>query len=313
VPGGPGGVPVSAAGRQLVATGPAAAGAGNEASGWLKFLLHSRERLPAAERRVADLVLERPNELLKLSLAAVAQLAQVSEPTVIRCCRSLGCQGFADFKLRMAQSLASGQLFMHADVSPQDSVAEMAAKVFGKAARTLQQVSSQIDAARLEAAIDLLCKARRVECYGLGSSGIVALDAQHKLFRLGLPSVAYSDAHVHGMAATMLHPGDVVIAFSASGRTRDLLSSVDLARETGADVIGITALGAPLAARCTVALELLIDEDTDIYTPMTTRLAQLTVVDVLAVGVALRQGPELLTRLQRAKASLRDKRVRGFE
>src|SRR5262249_21388247 len=102
--------------------------------GWLKFLMGARERLPAAERRVADLVLERPHELLQLSLAAVASQAQVSEPTVIRCCRSLGCQGFADFKLRLAQSLASGQLFMHSDVAPNDSVAEMAAKVFGKAA-----------------------------------------------------------------------------------------------------------------------------------------------------------------------------------
>jgi RpiR family carbohydrate utilization transcriptional regulator len=281
--------------------------------GWLKFLMSARERLPAAERRVADLVLERPHELLKLSLAAVASQAQVSEPTVIRCCRSLGCHGFADFKMRMAQNLASGQLFMHSDVSPGDSVAEMAAKVFGKAARTLLQVRSQLDPARLETAIALLCAARRVECYGLGSSGIVAADAQHKLFRLGLPSVAYSDAHVHGMAATMLRPGDVVLAFSASGRTVDLISSVDLARESGADVIGITALGAPLAERCSVALELLIDEDTDIYTPMTTRLAQLTVIDTLVVGVALRQGPELLTRLQRARESLRSKRVRGFE
>ena len=289
-----------------------AAAVGGE-GGWLRFLKNARERLPAAERRVADLVLARPHELLKLSLAAVAGQARVSEPTVIRCCRSLGCHGFADFKLRMAQSLASGQLFVHSDVRPEDSVAEMAAKVFGKAASTLLQVRSQLDPARLETAIGLLGSARRVECYGLGSSGIVAADAQHKLFRLGLPSVAYSDAHVHGMAATMLRPGDVVLACSASGRTVDLLSSVDLARESGAEVIGITALGAPLVARCTVALELLIDEDTDIYTPMTTRLAQLAVVDVLAVGVALRQGPELLVRLQRAKESLRSKRVRGFE
>ncbi len=288
------------------------AAAANE-GGWLKFLMGARERLPAAERRVADLVLERPHELLQLSLAAVASQAQVSEPTVIRCCRSLGCHGFADFKLRLAQSLASGQLFMYSDVGPNDSVAEMAAKVFGKAARTLLQVRSQLDPARLEQAISLLCAARRIECYGLGSSGIVAADAQHKLFRLGFPSVAYSDAHVHGMAATMLRPGDVVLAFSASGRTVDLISSVDLARESGADVIGITALGAPLAERCTVALELLVDEDTDIYTPMTTRLAQLTIVDTLVVGVALRQGPDLLTRLQRAKDSLRSKRVRGFE
>jgi RpiR family carbohydrate utilization transcriptional regulator len=135
----------------------------------------------------------------------------------------------------------------------------MAAKVFGKAARTLLQVRSQLDPARLEKAIALLCAARRVECYGLGSSGIVAADAQHKLFRLGLPSVAYSDAHVNGMAATMLRPGDVVMAFSASGRT-DLLSAL-IWRAIEADVIGITALGSPLAARCGVALELLVDED----------------------------------------------------
>jgi RpiR family carbohydrate utilization transcriptional regulator len=282
-------------------------------SGWLKFLASARTALPAAERRVADMVLEHPHEVLTLSLAAVARQAQVSEPTVIRCCRSLGCSGFVDFKMRMAQSLASSPHFVHADVRADDSVADMAAKVFGKAASTLLQVRSQLDPARLELAIDMLGSARRVECYGLGSSGIVAADAQHKFFRLGLPSAAYSDAHVHGMAATMLRPGDVVLAFSASGRTVDLLSSVDLARESGAAVIGVTALASPLAARCSVALEMLVDEDTDIYTPMTTRLAQLAVVDVLAVGVALRQGPELLVRLQRARASLRSKRVRGFD
>jgi RpiR family carbohydrate utilization transcriptional regulator len=284
-----------------------------EGGGWLRFLAASCERLPAAERRVAEWVLVRPHELLQLSLAQVAHRTGVSEPTVIRCCRSLGCSGYSDFKLRMAQGLATGPQFVHADVRPGDSVADMAAKVFGKAASTLLQVRGQLDAVRVEQAIGLLAAARRVECYGLGSSGIVATDAQHKFFRLGLPASAYSDAHVHGMAATMLRPGDVVIAFSASGRTVDLLSSVDLARESGADVIAVTAVGSPLAARSSVAIELLIDEDTDIYTPMTTRLVQLAVVDVLAVGVALRQGPDLLIRLQRAKEALRSKRVRGFE
>jgi RpiR family transcriptional regulator, carbohydrate utilization regulator len=283
------------------------------ANGWLRYLDESRARLPAAERRVAELIVARPHEILGLPLATMAAFAKVSEPTVIRCCRSLGCSGFSDFKLRLAHSLASGHSFVHADVRPEDSVAEMTAKVFNKAASTLLQVRGQLDPARLERAIGLLSAARRVEFYGLGSSGIVAADAQHKFFRLGLPAAAYSDAHVHGMAATMLKLGDVVVAISASGRTTDLLSSVDLARESGADVVGITALGAPLGARCTVAIEVVIDEDTDIYTPMTTRLVQLAIVDVLAVGVALRQGPQLLARLQRAKQSLHNKRVRGFE
>ena len=280
---------------------------------WLAHVAATRERLSVAEQRVAALVLSQPHELLNQSIGTVARLAGVSEPTVIRCCRSLGCAGFSDFKLRLAQSLATGQAFVHSDVIPGDSVAELTAKVFNKAAGTLLEVRGQLDPLRLERAIKLLAAARRVEFYGLGSSGIVAADAQHKFFRLGLPSAAYSDAHVHGMAATMLRPGDVVVAISASGRTVDLLSSVALARESGADVIGITALGSPLVRECTVCLEIVVDEDTDIYTPMTTRLAQLAVVDVMAIGVALRQGPELLIRLQRAKESLRSKRVRGFE
>jgi RpiR family carbohydrate utilization transcriptional regulator len=288
--------------------------AGMSAAGsWLHHVAAMREQLSSAEQRVAELILAQPQELLNQSIATVARLAGVSEPTVIRCCRSLGCAGFSDFKMRLAQSIATGQAFVHADVGPGDSMAELAAKVFNKAAGTLLQVRGQLDPVRLERAVNLLAAARRVECYGLGSSGIVAADAQHKFFRLGLPAAAYSDAHVHGMAATMLRPGDVVLAISASGRTVDLLSSVALARESGAEVIGITALGSPLARECTVGLEIVVDEDTDIYTPMTTRLAQLAVIDVLAIGVALRQGPELLVRLQRAKESLRSKRVRGFE
>lgn len=281
-------------------------------SNLLRHLESTQESLSRSGRKVAELVLARPHFLLNEPLAQVAREAGVSEPTVIRFCRALGCSGFQDFRLRLAQSLGSGLHFVHADVSPDDPVEDMAAKVFDRAASTLLQVRAQLDAPRLGRAIRLLAGARRIECYGLGSSGIVAADAQHKLFRLGIPCVAYSDAHVHGMAATMLRAGDVVLAFSVSGRTLDLLSSVELARESGASVVGVTALGSPLAARSTVALEVAVDEDTELYTPMTSRLAHLAIVDVLAVGVALRQGPRLRNRLERAKASLRDKRVRGF-
>ena len=109
-----------------------------------------------AERRGADILLARLHELLTLSLAAAASRAQVSESTVIRCCRPVGCHGFAYFKMRMAQSLASGQLYLHADVAVQNSVAEMATEVFGKTARTLRQVRSHLDPLRLERAIAFL-------------------------------------------------------------------------------------------------------------------------------------------------------------
>jgi RpiR family transcriptional regulator, carbohydrate utilization regulator len=255
-------------------------------------------------------VIERPHEMLSLSLAAVAQQARVSEPTVIRCCRSLGSRGFSDFKMRMAQSLASGPLYVPADVRPEDSVADMAAKVISRAASTLLQLRSQLDPVRLEKAIALLCNAQRVECYGLGNSGIIAADMRRQLLRLGLPAMACLDARVQVVSAAMLRAGDVAVAISASGQSLDLLSSVEHARSAGAEVIGITALGSPLAARCSVALELHIEDTAGSFAPQSPRLAQLAVVDVLAAGVALRQNPERLARLPRNSEGARGKRGR---
>ncbi len=275
----------------------------------LKRISSLRASLSPSEARVADAVLAAPAWVLQSTLSAVAARARVSDPTVIRFCRSLGLDGYQTFRLRLAHSLGSGASVLHRDIDRGDSAADLAAKIFERVARTLRDVSGQIAPARLEAAIALLAAARRIEFYGLGSSGIVAADARHKFFRLGLQAVAYSDAHVHGMAATMLAPGDVVVAISSTGRTIDLISSVELAREAGADVIAIAPPGSPLAQRCNLPLEIAVDEDTDVYTPMTTRLAQLALIDVLSIGVALRLGPELAARLERARDSLRGKRL----
>jgi len=272
-----------------------------------------RPNLTPAESRVADVVLEAPAWVLRSALSAVAARAGVSDPTVIRFCRSMGLDGFQTFRLRLAQSLATGATFLHRDIAATDSSAELSSKVFGRAARTLHDVAGQISPERIDAAVGLLAHARRIDFYGLGSSGIVAADARHKFFRLGLQANSYSDAHVHGMAATMLGRGDVVVAISSTGRTIDLISSVEIARDAGASVIGIVPPGSPLARLCHVPLEISVDEDTDVYTPMTTRLAQLTLIDVLSIGVALKLGPSLTARLERARDSFRNKRLAEAE
>jgi RpiR family carbohydrate utilization transcriptional regulator len=269
-----------------------------------------RPSLRKSERRVADLVLAKPNAAVSLSIAAVAHQASVSQPTVARFCRAIGCGGFKDFKLRLAQSLASGVPYVHSDVRQDDPTADVAVKIFDRSIATLIRVRNQIDAAAAERAIGILAAAHKVEFYGLGNSGITAEDAQHKFFRLGVHTVSYSDPHVHGMAATMLQPGDAVVAISNTGRTIDLLHTVELARESGADIVGITASGSPLAKLCTVCLFADVDEDPDVYSPMTSRIAHLVLIDVLAVGVALKRGPALLQQLEISKRSLREKRVR---
>lgn len=269
----------------------------------------ARERISKAEQRVADYVLGHPDEIMNLSIAALAGRIGVSQPTVARFCLALGFTGFKEFKLRLVQSLAGGVPFVHRDVGVGDPASALVAKVLDRTIAALMRVRNELDAAALDQAIHLLANARTIEFYGAGNSGIIAADAQHKFFRLGVPTVAYSDAHIHGMAATLLQPGDVVVAISNTGRTRDLLRSVECARQAGAAVVGITASGSPLAKLSTVALCADVEEDPDVYSPMTSRIAHLAIVDVLAVGVALSRGPGLLARLEKAKQSLRERRV----
>lgn len=272
-----------------------------------------RPGLRKSEQKVADFVLARPNTAVNSSIAALAERAGVSEPTIIRFCRAIECSGFQDFKLKLVGSLATGVPYVCSGVDADDSVEELCFKVFDRAIATLVQVRNHLNPKAFAQAIDLLDCATRIEFYGHGASGIVAADAQHKFFRLGMPTVAYSDPHVHSMSAATLAPGAVVVAISHTGSSADLLHSVDLALESGADVIAITAWGSPLADKCTVALFADVSEDTDVYTPMLSRSAHLVILDALAVGVALKRGPALLTQLERSKRNLRDIRAQRLE
>ncbi len=151
----------------------------------------------------------------------------------------------------------------------------------------------------MQTAVETLALADRIEFYGLGGSGIVAQDAQHKFFRLGVPVVAYSDPSVHSVSASLLKPGCVVVAISQGGKTQDIIASVELALAAGANVIAITAAESPLALLATICLPMNLLEDEDLYAPIKSRMAHLAIIDVLAVGVALSRGVDLqMTRPQ---------------
>lgn len=265
--------------------------------------------LRRSEQKIASLVLKHPHAIVNASVSEVAREAEVSQPTVVRFCRSIGCAGFQDFKLRLAQDLARGTPYVHEDVRPDDPIADMAAKVMNRSIAALTRVRNQVNADAMGHAVDILTQARRIEFYGFGASGVVAQDAQNKFFRLGIPAVAYSDFHVQSMAATILGPDGVAVAISHTGRTRELLRSVELALDGGTPVIAITSGGTPLAERATVALLVDVPEDTSIYTPMTSRLAHLAVIDILQVAVALRRGIQNTDSLFRSKRPIRERRL----
>lgn len=275
----------------------------------LDQVVQDEASLSRSERKVARVVLAQPEAVIHWTLADLGRTAGVSEPTVLRFCRSIGCKGFQDFKVRLAQSVVTPFPFAGFEVEPSDSVDTCATKIFNATVDTLLKVRNQLDTRAMERALEALVRAHKLEFYGLGASGAVAIDAQHKFFRLMVPCVAYTDSHMQYMSAATLGPEDVVIAISHTGRTKELLESVSLARQSGATVIGITARASPLAEQSSIVLPVDVPEDTDVYTPMTSRIAHLMLIDTLAVGLAVRGGEGVTERLRRMKDSLQHKRT----
>jgi RpiR family transcriptional regulator, carbohydrate utilization regulator len=270
-----------------------------------------REQLRPSERKLADYVMEAPREVLDMAMTDFAARVGVSQPTIARFCQALGFSGFREFKIRLAQSIASDvpAPAVFRDVRPDEPAAGVVAKVLDRTIGALLQVRNSLSSDSVGNAIALLAQARRIEFYGAGGSGIAALDIQHKFFRLGVPSVAYSDPHTYTTSAALLGAGDVVVVISNTGRTRDILDAVKSALEGGAKVIAITHGNSPLARLASVGLFANVDEDTDIFSPMTSRVSHLAIGDILAVGVALARGPEFAERLAEAKDVLDKRRV----
>jgi len=265
---------------------------------------NNRQSLSAAERRVADWVLDNPHRVVALPLSQIASAIDVSEPTVVRFCRSLGARGFSDFKVRVAQDLASGAATVHADVRAGDDIDDIVAKVMGGSIRELASVQRSLSAVRIGQAVDALAASRRIDFYGIGASGLVVQDAVNKFFRLGTPCAAYHDAPSLLQAAAIADDQHAVIAVSKTGDTLPVVEASLRAARNGARVVAITSPMSPLASAAHTAILLDVPEDTNVYTPMSSRLAQLAVLDVLQVAYAMRLGPRGSDKLRRAKAAL---------
>jgi len=277
--------------------------------------------LPPAEQRVAKLVLADPRAFASLPVVELAERSHVSKPTVVRFCRSVGYDGLTDFKRKLAGSVNEGVPFVHRSVDEDDKSGDIVVKLIDNAVSALLKYRNDAAGHAFERAIAALADAglngRRIDFYGVGNSGIVALDAQHKFFRLGVRANAVSDGHVQVMSATMLTHGDCAVIISNSGHSRDLLDVAEIARRKGATLIAITATGSPLAQVAHGANQILLavdhPEDFERYSPMVSRLLHLVVIDILTTAVALRLPGELRPMLQEIKKTLRAKRYARTE
>lgn len=278
----------------------------------LERIKASLPSLAPAEQRVARLVLADPRAFASLPITELSHRAQVSKPTVVRFCRSVGYDGLSDFKLKLAGSVSEGVPFIHRSVDADDKTGDVLVKVIDNTVAAFLKYRNDAVPSVVEKAVALLLNAynagKRIDFFGVGNSGIVAQDAQHKFFRLGINSIAYSDGHMQIMSASLLGPGDCVVVISNSGRTRDLIDATGIARKNGATTLVITASGSPLAAAGHIHLAADHPEGYDRYSPMVSRLLHLMIIDILATCLALRIGPTLQPRLREMKNNLRSKR-----
>ena len=270
--------------------------------------------LSPAEQRVGRLVLSDPRMFSRLPVSELAAMAEVSNPTVVRFCRSLGYDGLRDFKAKLEGGGREGVPFVHRSVDVDDTVNDILVKVIDDTMAAVSSYRCHANRLHIESAVAILVATyrnhKRIEIFGLGNSGIVAQDAQHKFFRLGIPATTYGDSHMQLMSASVLGPGDCAVVISNSGRTRDLIAICEMARRQGASTVVVTASGSPLAQAGQIHLAADHPEGFERYCPMVSRLLHLMIVDIVATGVALRIGiEELRPGLRQMQSCLLDKRM----
>jgi len=271
----------------------------------LDFITDRYGKLRISELKVGDYVLEHAEDVIHQSLSEVAEQAEVSEPTVIRFCRALGFKGFQDFKIHLAQNVIPSVKSIHEAVSEGEQVPELVQKVFDSNVAAVRSTLGTLDFQAVERVVEELARAKRIVFHGFGGSAVVAMDAYHKFFRVGIPCNWYDDGHMALMAAAMMGPGDVFVAISHSGSSRDVVQAVEVAKAAGASTLAIVSYAkSPLSKVAGRVLRVASAETGYRFEPTASRIAQLCVIDVLAVGVSLLRRDEVIANLNRTRRAV---------
>ena len=278
----------------------------------LEVIAPRRDALRPSDGRVADAILADPAAAVDMTLAALARAAGVSEPTVLRFCTAIGCEGMRDLRVKLARSLAFARTTSHSAISAEDDLPAIVEKMFDFNLSNLAWARSRLDRGAVQRAVDTILAARRLDFFGVGASAIVAQDAAQKFPLFGVPCTAPRDGHQLFMTASMLAPGDVAVGISNTGTSRDVVQGLALARRGGATTIGICGdAEGPMLAECDVGLVVETLENTDLYTPTISRLSALVVVDILSTAVSLARGEGHGARVAAMKEGLARYRTGG--
>lgn len=264
-----------------------------------------------SDRRLAALVLADLDFASRASISEIAAKIDVSEPTVTRFCRTLGCDGIREFKFWLAQAIAVGGQYLTAEpVDRAQSETRLARVVADSAVEAIQRVAAEADMATIIRVADLLATSEQVLCIGSGgTSSMMATEMQNRLFRLGVPAVVQVDGQLQRMFAAVASPKTAVLAFSISGFAQSVVDSVQVARQYGGRTVAVTAAHSKLAKVSEEVIPFQPIEDGNLYKPTSARFALLAIVDMLATAVAERRGATVLETLRRIKQSINTLKV----
>lgn len=270
----------------------------------LEKLQNGEFKLRKSEQKVANWIIDNGHEATSLNITTIAHKVGVSEPTIVRFCRAIGCKGFQEFKIRFAEELALGKINESIDIKVDDSTEVVKDKVAQYARAALSNIDREIDNEQLELATQTLINSNKVVVCGFGASNCTAFDSFHKLFRMTPKVGYYPDMHMSAMAIGSLEPGDAIIAISNSGKSEALISLCKLARSNGAKVITITDPGSPVDQTANIRLNIKKQVDTGLFVPMAHRLKQLTIIDFLVYNFARLNEQGSAQRLKKTKTAL---------
>lgn len=262
--------------------------------------------LPRAQQQVVAVLLDDPHRAVSMSIDALAAMARVSMPTIMRTARQMGYAGVREFKLALAQDLAR-VMPVHRSVSMEDGTADIVQKILGGAAASIASLQEQLPVQTLERAAHLLASAQRIDCYSVGAtSAFMANDLQSRLFRLGRTAHAFHDAHLQLISAASLGPGGVAVAISHVGRMPFLLEAVRFAQSQGATVIAITQPGTVLAELADVTIGVSVPADAVMRVGVEAYIAHLLVIELLMVLVLKVLGPQAAQQMTQLRRVLQD-------
>jgi DNA-binding MurR/RpiR family transcriptional regulator len=266
--------------------------------------------LTPSEAAVAALILTHPGLAVRLGIETLARRAGVSTATVLRFCQTLGFDGFKDFKIALAVESGRSPAVLAEEIQAGDTPAQIARKVFLADMEAIAQTIELLDDRALDRAVSALDVARRIEVYGVGSSGPIAADAYYRFLRIGLPVGVVTDSHMQAVSASLLQKGDVAFIISHTGRTRETLNAAEKARSTGATVIALTSFQrSPITTIAHVVLVTASAETAFRVEAMASRIAHLSVVDALYVALATRRLDGALQTLERTSAIIEERRI----